>query len=87
MLVFANIGTLSAINFLTAPKKRFYSLKKTFPLKLKGSKGLKMVLEKNFPDLKIFPQFEIFSPYFPWFPWLEKGFQIFPDWWEPFGSQ
>ena len=61
-------------------RKRFYSLKKTFFLRLKG---LKNGFEKKFPDLKIFSLILAQNPVFPWFPWLEKVFKIFPDRWEP----
>ena len=64
-------------------KKRFYSLKKTFFLRLKG---LKMVLKKVPWFENFFTDFGSKPPVFPWFPWLEKVFKIFPDFpdrWEP----
>ena len=69
-------------NFLTVPEKRFYSLKKTFSLRLKG---LKIVLKKVPWFENFFPDFG-WKTHFPWFPWLKKVFKIFlnfPDRWEP----
>ena len=71
-LVYANIASLSAISWQLL-KKVFIVLKKHFFLRLKGLKGLKMVLKKSSLIWKLFPWFWLKTPFSPDFPDWKKS--------------